>query len=99
MKYPPEFRKMALYMFQDIDVVLEPDEDLFDYLIGSITEDERVVVKEFLTELLASDLDPKDMEVLWVEAGADWSVSPMDKFLSEIRDRIPDRPQARSSAD
>lgn len=63
---------MALLMHQDIDLVAPTEEELFPYLAGGLTEDERATVIHFVEELLAADLSGNQLADIWSDAGADW---------------------------
>lgn len=90
MNIPQEAKRLASLMHADIDRVLSPEEDLFDYLLGGVTMQERPIAAEFIDALLALDLKNEELVAKWIEAGADASVHPEDivPFLSELRDRL-----------
>jgi hypothetical protein len=90
MKIPQEFKHLALRMHTDIDLVLPPDGDPFDYLLRGVTLPERPIAAEFIDALLASNLSDEELVTAWIDAGAAVAACEDDivSFLRELRDRL-----------
>jgi hypothetical protein len=89
MQVPKEFREVAVRMHQDIDLVLQPGDDLIDYL-GRSTPPNRGAVVSFIDELLSSDLSGEELIDVWIKAGADCSVGPDEiaSFFQMLRSKL-----------
>ncbi len=90
MKIPREFQRMISLMHADIDLVLSPEDDVFQYLLGGVIASERPIIARFIDTLLGSTLNEKELVMKLVEAGADVFVDEDDivPFLTKLRDRL-----------
>lgn len=94
MKFPREFRDLAVHMHQDIDRILsletEGTRGLIEYLVEDVGELQRQAAAEFIDLLLSTKLTNDELVTTWVEAGADGSVDEdhIVPFLEQLRDRL-----------
>ena len=72
---PQEFCRLALQMHQDIDIVLEPDEDVVEHLVQSVSSMDHAVIVEFIDELLRDKVDAEELSQLFADAGADFFIA------------------------
>ena len=91
MQIPQEFRHLAHCFHQDSDLMASTAEQWVAYALGLINQDQKIVVKKFLTELLRGRPDGKVLQDVWESTGPDWGFGDDEElrlFLTMIRDAI-----------
>lgn len=92
VKMPPEFRDVALKMHQDVPhfLSMKDEGEIIDCLADGVSPRNSATVAEYIDGLLRSALTARELTTLWVEAGADLSVSEhgIVHFLTILRDRL-----------
>jgi len=92
VQIPPEFRDVALKMHQDMPHLLsmKDEGEIIDYLADGVSPSKSATAAEYVDGLLRSALTARELTTLWVEAGADFSVSVhgIVRFLTMLRDRL-----------
>jgi hypothetical protein len=89
----PEFQQFGSQFHQDYDlfVNVKKEEDLIRYGLEQLTDEQKIKLKQFLTELLSSKPSPETLDELWLATGTDIYFSRgLDTFLAMTRDAIPD---------
>lgn len=90
MPVPEEFRYLAHCYHQDITFFVSTQEEFVAYGLKCLQPAEKIIVKQFLTELLARNPDLEELHEMWNSVGPDWDFEGDDLrlFLTMIRDRI-----------
>lgn len=90
MNVPEEFRRLALHMHQDIELLVHSDDELFAYLARVPKGRGRKIVTDFIDKLLASELTHDELADIWTKAGADWYLrdNSARPFLERLREAI-----------
>lgn len=93
MDIPPEFKNFGIQYHQDIDSIIDRanDEEFARHGLKSLSRQQQVALKRFLTELLRSKLSHDKLADMWEATGTDIYFSRgLDRFLAMTRDAIPD---------
>lgn len=70
MKVPDAFYEMCGWFDLELEENIPEGSDDISYAIGHLSEDEKGIVKDFLTEILTSDPSDKELEAVWFDGGA-----------------------------
>lgn len=62
---PPEFNKIVREYFPGVEEIHSSDEDLLDEVLGTLTDSERAIARDYLDELLTGKYSEEDLRTLW----------------------------------
>lgn len=89
---PRELRRFARGFHQDIELVCpvddgkDPTETWVSYALRFVTEEEQIVLKEFLLRVLAEEHSEDELLQMWLDAGPDMLVRPVRMlFTTAVR--------------
>jgi hypothetical protein len=91
METPREFVHLAHCFHQDMFLNASTEEGIVANALRCLRKPEQLVVKGFLTELLARNPAGAELQGIWNATGPDWGFPDdegLRKFLTMIRDKI-----------
>ena len=91
MLIPPAFHKLCIYFFQDIGLSFSTPEEWVAFAGRHLNQNEKSIVKEFLSNLLRENHDDTELHRMWFDSGAEIyfpDAKELRGFLSLIHDRI-----------
>lgn len=91
MQAPIGLRKIADNMHQDIFIVHDTEEEIFDFAMHNLSSEEMVETKSFLTELLTEPIDLRKVREIWSPLRTDIRIDDdkdLSEFLRMVRDRL-----------
>lgn len=91
MQAPTGLRKIAYNMHQDIFIVHDTEDEIFDFAMRNLSSEEMVETKAFLTELLAEPIDLRKVREIWSPLRTDIRIDDdkdLSEFLKMVRDRL-----------
>jgi hypothetical protein len=88
MLIPEEFKYFAQWFYQGSADEFATQQDWVSSAVRRLDAPKRVVLKQFLDELLNGNHDENELELVWASTSADYYVHDMRGFLSMIRDAV-----------
>ena len=91
MKTTPEFKKFSLHFFQDIDLVVGTEEELYAFVLGPFKGAERVRLRDFLDTVTQDSVSDEARQTLWWASAAEVAFSDgadLRAVLKRARDRL-----------
>jgi hypothetical protein len=91
MRAPEALRKLSRRFVQDVELIGKTPEEVVDFALQALNQDERRIVEGFLDGLLNGGYSAKELQALWWSLPSDivfQNDGQLISFLSLIRERL-----------
>jgi len=91
MPVPREFAQLLSRFHQDIGLQASNEEEVISFMLRGLDNAQKRTVRGFLDGLLARNPTGAELQRVWRDGDADWSLRDDDElrqFLTMIRDRL-----------
>ena len=91
VKPTQEFKKFCLHLHQDVLILNSSLQEMIDYALKGLSEEERRSLASYFRFLVADDISDQDLERVWETGGSDLDIgsgAEIRYFLREALGRM-----------